>query len=237
MRLAPSVVALKKALADGSLGDLVQMRAWGKQDDRAGGEDMLVLGSHLFDLLRGFAGDALWCSARVLQNGGDITRADGHGVKEQIGPVAGNEIQAEFAFARGVQATFTSHGKLRSTLGPWGIELLTSKTTVRLLAEVFPTVYVLKAGGWEPQGKSDRWERWEGDPGAKLSAEERGFGPANRRVVDDWIDAIARKREPECSGANATKSLEMVMAVYHAALSGKRVALPLSKRTHPLGDV
>ena len=100
MRNAPSIVQLKKALADGLIGDLLQLRAWGKQDDRAGGEDMIVLGSHLFDLMRGLAGDPVWCSARVTQNGREITKADARTVKEQIGPVAGNEIEAHFAFAR-----------------------------------------------------------------------------------------------------------------------------------------
>jgi hypothetical protein len=30
------------------------------------------------------------------------------------------------------------------------------------------------------------------------------------------------------------KSLEMIMAVYHAALAGRRVTLPLADRKHPL---
>jgi hypothetical protein len=30
------------------------------------------------------------------------------------------------------------------------------------------------------------------------------------------------------------KALEMVMAVYHAGLSGARVTMPLSDRSHPL---
>ncbi|HEU0008522.1 MAG TPA: Gfo/Idh/MocA family oxidoreductase [Verrucomicrobiae bacterium] len=234
MRLAPSIVRLKQSLDEGWIGELVQLRAWGKQDTRAGGEDMLVLGSHLFDLLRYLAGDALWFSARVLQDGRDITRADARIVKEQIGPVAGNEIHAQFAFAKGVNATFTSSARLRATLGPWGIELLGSKGAARILAEVFPTVYVLKAGGWDASGRKDEWTRWDGDPGAKLSAEERGFGPANRRVVENWLAAIEQNREPACSGRAAMKSIEMIMAVYHAALSGARVTLPLKERRHPL---
>jgi len=234
MRLAPSIVRLKQALDEGLLGELVQLRAWGKQDTRAGGEDMLVLGSHLFDLLRYLAGDALWCSARVLHDGRDITRADARVVKEQIGPVAGNEIHAQFAFAGGVNAAFTSSARLRDTLGPWGIELLGSKGAARILAEVYPTIYVLKSAKWDASGRKDEWTRWEGDPGAKLSAEERGFGPANRRVVEDWLAAIEQNRQPVCSGRAAMKSIEMIMAVYQAALSRARVTLPLKERRHPL---
>ncbi|HZK80579.1 MAG TPA: Gfo/Idh/MocA family oxidoreductase, partial [Humisphaera sp.] len=49
IRMAPSVVNLKKKIEAGVLGDLMQMNAWGKQDKRAGGEDLAVLAIHLFD--------------------------------------------------------------------------------------------------------------------------------------------------------------------------------------------
>ncbi len=61
-----------------------------------------------------------------------------------------------------------------------------------------------------------------------------GFTRANARLVDDWLEAIGRNRAPECSGHNAMKAIEMVMAVYQAALSAKRVPLPLTSRRHPL---
>src|SRR6185503_9169010 len=48
MRMMPIMVRLRQAVREGLIGDLVQMRAHGKQDPRAGGEDMMVLGSHLF---------------------------------------------------------------------------------------------------------------------------------------------------------------------------------------------
>lgn len=234
MRLAPSVQALQKAIAEGLLGDLLEINAWGKQDSRAGGEDMIVLGSHLFDLMRLFAGDADWCTARVLQGGRDITRADAHRVKEQIGPVAGDEVSAQFAFARGVTGSFTTRARLQQQIGHWGLELVGSKTSVRLLADVYPAIQVLRPGKWDSAGRMDQWQPLESDPGAKLSADERGFGPANRRVVEDWLDAIKNNREPVSSGRNAMKSIEMIMAVYQAALSGGRVPLPLKSRQHPL---
>jgi len=234
MRLAPSVQALQKAIAEGLLGDLLEMNAWGKQDSRAGGEDMLVLGSHLFDLMRLFAGDAVWCTARVLQGGRDITRADARRVKEQIGPVAGDEVSAQFAFARGVTGSFTSRARLQQQIGHWGLELVGSKTSVRLLADVYPAIQVLRPGKWEAAGRTYQWQPLESDPGPKLTAEERGFGPANRRVVDDWLEAIKNNREPVCSGHNAMKSIEMIMAVYQAALAGGRVPFPLKDRQHPL---
>jgi predicted dehydrogenase len=235
MRLAPSIVNLKKAIGDGLLGELLELRAWGKQDDaRSGGEDMIVLGTHVFDLMRLFAGDVAFCTARVLHAGRELTRADARKVKEGIGPVAGDEVTAQFGFANGVNATFTSRKRLREQVGHWGIELIGSKTSARILCDVYPTVHMLKRGSWAAEGRTDQWQRFEGDP-ANVPASERGFGPANRRLVEDWLEAVEKNREPVCSGLNAMKSLEMVMAVYFAALNGARVALPLKERSHPLG--
>ena len=58
MRLAPPVSHLKQRIDGRFPRRPVEIRAWGKQDrNRAGGEDMIVLGTHLFDLMRLFAGD------------------------------------------------------------------------------------------------------------------------------------------------------------------------------------
>jgi len=234
MGLAPNIVHLNRALAAGLIGELLEIRCWGKQDDRAGGEDMLVLGTHLFDLLRRLVGEPVWCTARILQGGREFTRSDAHTAKEQIGLIGGNEIDAQFAFANGVFATFTSRAKLRETVGHWGIELIGSKDLVRILMDIFPTVYFSRSGAWTPGGKTDSWQPLKDDPTLKLSTEEKGFGPANRRVAEDWLEAIRTHREPACSGRAGMKAVEMVMAVYHAGLSGKRVSFPLTDRRHPL---
>lgn len=232
MRLSPSIDQLKRALENGLIGDLVQIRSWGKQDTRAGGEDMMVLGTHIFDLLRLFAGDAHWCGAQVFSGGHEITKADARVVTEQIGPVAGDEIEAQFGFAKGVTATFTSRGRLRETLGHWGMELLGGKGAVRILMDIDPTVRHRKRSN--APALTDEWLPLNDDPALKLAADQRGFGPANRRLVEDWLEAIQRDREPQCSGRNAMKAIEMVMAVYESALNRRPVKLPLGQRQHPL---
>jgi predicted dehydrogenase len=234
MRLAPSIAYLKRSLGEGLIGSLLQVRAWGKQDERAGGEDMMVLGTHLFDMLRHLVGDPGWCTARVLHDGRLLTLTDARTVRERIGLVGGNEIEAQFSFPNGVMASFTTRARLRETAGHWGMELIGSKGVVRILMDVSPKVYLLEAGPWEAAGKVDRWTRLKGDPGLNLTVEEEGFGPANRRVVDDWLEAINTNREPACSGRAAMKAVEMVMAIYHASLTGARVPLPLIDRRHPL---
>ena len=234
MRLAPNIVHLQQRVTAGLLGELLEIRAWGKQDARAGGEDMMVLGTHLFDLMRLFAGDAQWCTARVTQAGRDITPADAHLTKDNVGLVAGDEVSAQFGFGNGVTGTFTSRAKLREQAGGWGLELIGSKGAARILANIPPLVYVQQSTGWKADGKSDEWRKLPDDPTLNLPANAQGFPAANARVVDDWLAAIAARRAPACSGQNAMRAVEMVMAVYHAALTARRVALPLTRRTHPL---
>ena len=230
MRLAPSVVALKRAIDDGLIGDLLHLDAWGKQDARAGGEDMLVLGSHLFDLMRLFAGDARWCTAQVQSQGRDITPSDARAVAEQIGPVAGDQVYAQFAFDRGVTAAFHSRARLRDSVGHWGIEFTGSKGWARILADIGARTFVMKPAPWSDAGRTDAWQ-----PFKPANLPEGGdTTAANRRVADDWLAAIRTNGQPACSGHNAMKSLELIMAVYHASLTGARIPLPLKERGHPL---
>jgi len=227
MRMMPVVVRLKQAVEEGLIGEMQELRAFGKQDARAGGEDMMVLGSHLFDLMRLFLGDPLWCTARVLWQGRDIAPADRRLVKDNVGYVAGDEVFAQFAFPKGVNATFTSAGRLRETVGHWGIEFFASKGAARINCDIAPNVFVRRATGWTSEGKTDAWEPL--DVSLVKSPPPQNLGP-----VGDWLDAIAKNREPECSGRNGAWAVEMVMGVYQAALSGKRVQFPLIVRGHPL---
>jgi predicted dehydrogenase len=234
MRLAPAIPHLKKSIDAGLLGDLLQIDAWGKQDNRAGGEDMMVLGTHLFDLMRFFAGNPIWCTARVQEKGADITAQSGRPATEPIGPVAGDEIAAQFAFPNSVQGTFTSRAKLRNVIGHWGLLLTGTKGSARVLMDIFPTIFVGKSAPWAADAKNEKWERLPGDPTINATEEEKSAVVANRRVVDDWIEAIQKDREPICSGKAATAAIEMVMAVYQSAIAGKRVEFPLTDRRHPL---
>lgn len=236
-RVAPSILLLKRQLEDGAMGELLEIRVNGKQDKRAGGEDLVVLGTHSFDLVRCFAGDAQWCSARILRGGREVTLADAHAASEDIGPIVGDEIDAMFAMAKGVNVRFTSRAKNAPASGPWGMEIVGTKGSVRLLSDVYPQVLWLQSGGVTLEGEVRTWRPRAGEPSASATTVERGFPASNRRVVDDWLAAIRENREPVCDGYAAMKSLEMIHAVFAAGISRGRVELPLKKRQHPLAAV
>lgn len=233
MHLSPNILFLKEQLDAGLIGDLLEIRAHGKQDHRAGGEDLIVLGVHLFDLMRLFAGDPQWCSARVLQHGRTVTLQDARAATEDIGPVIGDAILAQFAFGNGVNAMFTSR-RQNPTAGPWGLELIGSRGAVRILADIFPRIYKRNDGNLSDAGLAVRWQPVPGDPTSDWTSNEKSVSRANQRLVDDWLDAIETNRAPACSGADGMRALEMAHAVFAAGLSGDRVKLPLVNREHPL---
>ena len=228
MRLAPQMTRFRQALREGLIGDVVEMRAYGKQDARAGGEDLMVLGSHLMDLMRAIAGDPISCSARVLQQGRPITKADARLVKDNVGLVAGDEVFATFAFPNGINASFTSLGRLKESVGEWGIEILGTKGAARINCDVPALVFVRRGGKWSSAGRNDEW--------TPLDAKDlRTVAETRMNPVADWLEAIAKNREPECSGRNGALAVEMVIAIYQSGLAGGApVAFPLKARTHPL---
>lgn len=229
MRMTPIVQKLRQSLRDGLIGELRELRAFGKQDARAGGEDLMVLGTHLFDLMRLIAGDPQWCSAEVLQQGRDVTVTDRREVKDNVGWVAGDQVNAQFAFANGVVGTFTSDARRRETTARWGLELHGSTGVARLNCDLSPAVFVRSATDWSVGGRREEWRPL--DAALVKTAPEHNLAP-----VSDWLAVIAGDREPECSGRNGAWAVEMVMAVYASALARARVEFPLAKRTHPLAE-
>jgi predicted dehydrogenase len=228
MRIASNVRALQKGVQDQSLiGSLLEIRANGKQDARAGAEDLVVLGCHLFDLMRFFAGDPLWCMGRVeTKEGRSITKADKRGAgKEQIGGMAGERVHATFAFPSSVTATFTSRAEAHQTSDAWGLTFIGSKGMARLSANIPPHVFLLTPGA-DGAITSKQYEISPPEP-------KSGMKEANMMVADDWLAAIAQDREPLCSGRNAAWACEMVQAVFSSALAHEPLEFPLKVRTHP----
>jgi predicted dehydrogenase len=56
-RYSPALEHVRKIIAEGKLGDILELRGRGKEDRRGGGEGLMVLGTHIMDLMRFFCGD------------------------------------------------------------------------------------------------------------------------------------------------------------------------------------
>jgi predicted dehydrogenase len=237
-RCAPTVLRGEKAMREGLVGDLLEINTVGKMGARAGGQDMMVLGLHVFDLARLFAGDVEWCHARIRQQGKLPTVADAkESPTDKVGPVVGDDIYAHFAMTSGVNVTFRSRVGLEKTAGPFGMEIIGSRGIVRLLSGPTPTLSLLADPNRSPTKRTENWVDWTGgvEPAAEAEIDGiSGYDAAHRRVVRDWLLAIDEKREPLGSGERAMKAIEMAHGVFQSGLEGKRVEFPLKRRTHPL---
>ena len=112
-RYSPRIQRVRDMIADGTLGTIVELRGRGKEDHRGGGEDLMVLGTHIMDLMRLFAGDPTSCVSRITVKGQPATKADIETRNpEGMGPILGDEINATYSFPKGVMGYFgTSKAK------------------------------------------------------------------------------------------------------------------------------
>lgn len=237
MRTSPYTLRAKAMIEAGAIGTIQEARVRGKEDRRAGGEDMMVLGSHLFDMLRFFLGDPQWTVAHVTRQGREIGASDVKQPTEPIGPIAGDQISAMFAFAGGVHGFFASKAVSETDPLRFGTWLYGSKGVLFLPNAIYPEggLYVLRSAGWLP----DRKVQWEQIPAQPDLANQGivirdGGQMANALMVADLVRAIEGDTKPCCNEEDGRWTIEMVHSVYRAQKSGGRVSFPLRPRTHPL---
>lgn len=242
-RAFPAWRLAQRLIAEGKIGRLRALRAYGKQDRRGGGQDLMVLGTHMLDLMRLFVGDASWCHARVAHSGHDATPGDVRPAEEEAGLIAGDDIIASYGFDHGVTGSYESavaddggqgdyfHLEL---CGTGGIVALWSSATAPVYLS--PRPFALPAG----QDGADEWQALQPDPlppppgVADPPAGANTMHPANQLLVCELLAAVENGGSPLSSGHDARAALEMIMAVYESHIRADRVRLPLEERTHPL---
>jgi predicted dehydrogenase len=234
-RYSPRVQVIKKLIEDGKLGDLVEIRARGKEDSRGGAQDLMVLGTHLMDLMRHFAGDPKWCFARIWQSGkkailnGDV-RMGGEG----MGPIVGDRIAATYGFDGGLTATFGTHKASDGAGRRFAIQLFGSKGVVHLHTGSLPAALFLDEPSWMPGAKANWQPITSAGVGQPEPLKDASADFGNRLIVADLIQAIEKDREPLGSIRDGRAALEMILAVYESHKQDRPVDLPLKNRRHPL---
>src|SRR5262249_22049065 len=123
-RYSPRLRRVKELITEGRVGDLLELRGRGKEDARGGGQDLMVLGTHIMDLMRFLAGDPRWCFARVAQDGKPVTREQVREGGEGMGPAAGDRIFAQYGFDNGIVGTFGTHRARHGAGSRFGLHVL-----------------------------------------------------------------------------------------------------------------
>lgn len=237
MRVSPYMLRAKAMMDAGEIGDIQEVRTRGKEDRRAGGEDLMVLGSHLFDMLRFFLGNPKWVVSHVTSNGEELSLKHRAEATEPLGPVAGNQISAMFAFGNGVHGYFASRSSSQTDPLRFGLWLYGSKGVLFLPMAVYPEggLFHLPSSSWL-QSSQAQWTRVEVelDASAKAIASKAGRQVANALLVSDLFQSIEHDRRPCCNEEDGRWTIEMVHGVYQSQKSGTRVTFPLQVRAHPL---
>jgi predicted dehydrogenase len=224
-------LAVRQALEmvqSGRIGTLLSMRGRGKEDKRGGGEDLMVLGYHILDLMVLFAGRPEWVFADVRQDGREMAKSDARQATEPIGPIAGDWLAAMYGFPGGVHGYFESHRGLEGSNDRFSLELHGSDGIIvmRSLRDVVwldqPVFNPAKAANWQPINPPE----W-----AALASQSHW---CNQQLVLDLLRAVEEGREPITSGENSLAVLEMIQGVYGSHLAQGRLAIPLQDREHPL---
>jgi predicted dehydrogenase len=234
-RYSPRLRRVRELIAAGRLGDLLEMRARGKEDARGGGQDLMVLGTHLMDLMRFLAGDAAWCFARVFQGGRPAAKADVRPGAEGVGPIAGDRIAASYGFARGVQGAFGTHRARHGAGTRFGLTVLGSRGVLQIGTGTLPPVHFLDDPSWWPGRSKVAWQEvTSAGLGKPEPLPDGSLAAGNVLIVKDLIDAIEKDRQPLGSAYDGRAALEMILAVYESHRLNRPVDLPLKDRRHPL---
>jgi predicted dehydrogenase len=234
-RYSPKLAVVKRLIAEGKIGRVLEYRGRGKEDSRGGGEDLWVLGSHVMDLIRYFGGHPRWCFASVMQNGKPVTAADVKDGPEGIGPLAGDAIQSMYRMADGSTAYFGSHKGATGRVSRFGLTILGSAGVIEILTGFLPNVQFLDDPSWSPGRTKAAWrEVTSAGIGEPEPLDEGGLHAGNVVAVKDLIAAIEENREPKCSIYEARGAIEMIVACFESHRIVGPVKLPLDNRENPL---
>ncbi|MCA9109531.1 MAG: Gfo/Idh/MocA family oxidoreductase [Planctomycetaceae bacterium] len=234
-RAHPAVPVVRQAVADGIIGRVLEIRCRGLEDRRGGAQDLWVLGTHLFDLARVFAGDAVSCSAIILQDNRPVTANDLVEGEEGVGLIAGNRLHARYESTSSIPIFFDSLQGAGIKEANFGLQLIGTKGLIDFRIDVEPLAHLVPGNPFQPTSEARDW----------IPISSRGVGEqepienlqqlVSRHTLSarDLISAIIDERPPVSSAEDGRAIVEMIHAAFTShSLGGARVSLPLSDRRH-----
>ena len=213
-------------IRQGRIGKILSMHAKGKQDHRGGGEDLMVLGTHLFNMMRFFGGDPLWMSARVTVGDREIGPDDVREANEPIGLIAGDGVAGLFAFGDGVDGSYVSRANQAGKGQGYGLVLVGESGRIGISGDA-GDIAIYDDGVWHPWAGGHEWK-------SLGLATDSLQASGNYNAIVDLIGAAENDREPISSASDARWALEMIHGAYASQISGARVHFPLKDRANPL---
>lgn len=236
-RAVPYLDRVRQLVREGAIGKLRRIRGKGKDDSRGGAEDLIVLGTHVVDMMRACAGDPLWAFGHVRQDAAELSRADVRPGAEQLGPIGGNNLTAYYAFPGGVAGSFESYAG-RGGSRQMGLWLEGTEGTITLHGGFDKQAYLCKSPQWTPEMGAAAWERiripeWDNGPDGHPRSGAELLNLANQRMVLGLIECIEKGGTHFSSAEDARWAMEMYFAIPESQRTGDRVTFPLKTRENP----
>ncbi|RLS58833.1 MAG: gfo/Idh/MocA family oxidoreductase [Planctomycetota bacterium] len=234
-RYSPQLGLVKKLIASGEIGDILEIRARGKEDARGGGEDLWVLGTHVLDLMRVYGGDPVSCYATMRQSGLPVRPEHVRAGNEGLGPLAGDRIDAMYRFQSGVVGYFSSQRGAGGNPNRFGLRIYGSRGVIDHTSGYGNPAYLIADPHWSGPTSRAAWRTISSqgiDQPETLTA--TGYEGGNPAAARDLIAAIEQDRPPLCSMTEARGAIEMVLGVFESHRVGGPVSLPLTVAGHPL---
>lgn len=233
---SPVLDVVKSLIHSGEIGEVLELRGRGKEDaSRGGGEDLWVLGSHIFGLMRSIAGDATSCFATVLQQKHKVTKRDVVEGNEGIGPNAGDAIDAMYSFANNITGYFGSHRGAAGNPTRFALQIFGSKGIIETESGYGARTHILRDSSWSPGRSGKKWEPvTSAGIGKPETRQDLTYEGGHIAAIQDLINCIGTDRQPRCSAYDSRAIIEMIAAIYESHRVGGPVELPLKTRANPL---
>ncbi len=239
-RYRPGLRHAAELVRDGAIGKLRWIRAQGKCDVRGGTRDLMILGTHLLDISRSFAGAPRWATGHLMTGTSDTVPADVFEGDAGIGTMAGDSLVGYFAYETGAVGYFESFARAANPEGtPWfGFEVWGEEGGISI-RDAGRQIYQYPAQAVIPGDSSLQWTAVETPPITNIDGSPaEGHGPQdamNQQAGADVIRCIEQGSEPVSSAREARATLEMIMAIMEGHRTGARVTFPMTTREQPLG--
>ncbi|NND97435.1 MAG: Gfo/Idh/MocA family oxidoreductase [Pirellulaceae bacterium] len=236
-RYHPTLAAIDKMIDSGTLGKPLEIRGRGKGDRRGGGEDLWVLGCHIFNLFHYFGGPPRSCSAIIKTGGRSVTKSDVVEGNEALGPLAGDEIHARFEMPRWPVAYFDSIANDETANQGFGLQLIGSEGVIDIKIDRDPLAHWIAGNPFAISHKGRAWVPIHSTGAGAPETIDGLFDAVSHHEIAarDLIESIRDDRQPLCNVHEAAMTVEMICAVFAShQQQGKSVPIPLTQRDNAL---
>jgi predicted dehydrogenase len=238
LRAMPPVRAAFDRIRAGEFGKVLRLYGQPSDDTRGGGEELIVHGTHFFDLMISLAGPPRWISGHFATGDRDATLADKHEGREPVGPVAGDSAALMIGFDNGVRGFWNSTANLNRNGSIYGLLIQCEKALINM--RTFGEVFVYRSPVIEPENEKLAWEKvwvesWHYTPEHQPRPLKDYIHRGNQTLLRELAAAIAQDTEPTASLHDAVFVTEIIQGAYASHFAGgRRLAIPLADRRHPL---